>query len=169
MSRSYTEKMQEVANKYMDSGQSWPATAREVAAWAIRERLWEPSDSALIDQCADHLARAMREEYITDPQGRAVRVKHAARLARQGRQLNLWADIRSASREHMEITFQQRRHQIVGDCRQLKIDVDSYNDNNNNGAPIQMVFDFTLDLEELEMTDDRSPCTTELTVSEMTT
>ncbi|MCK4340251.1 MAG: hypothetical protein KAY37_00830 [Phycisphaerae bacterium] len=169
MSRSYAEQMQEIANKYMDSGQSWPATAREIAAWAIRERLWEPSGSALIDQCADQLARAMREEYITDPRGRAVRVKHAARLARQGRQLSLWADIRSASREHMEIAFQQQRQQIVGDCRQLKIDVDSYNENNNDGAPIQMVFDFTLDLEELEVTYDRSPSTAELSVSEMRT
>jgi hypothetical protein len=38
----------------------------------------------------------------------------------------------------MEIAFQQRRQQILGDCRQLKTDVDSYNDNYNSGsaAPI---------------------------------
>jgi hypothetical protein len=29
--------------------------------------------------------------------------------------------------------------------------VDSYNENHNPGKPIQMVFDFTLDLEEAEM------------------
>jgi hypothetical protein len=50
----------------------------------------------------------------------------------------------------MEIAFQQRRQQIVGDCRQLKSDMDSYNQNHNVGKPIQMVFDFTLDLEEIE-------------------
>jgi len=92
----------------------------------------------------------MREEYVTDRQGRTVRAKHAARFKREGKQLSLWADTRTASREHMQVAFQQRRNQIVGDCRQLKIDVDSYNENANAGDLIQMVFDFTLDLEELE-------------------
>ncbi|HUT73485.1 MAG TPA: hypothetical protein VM221_01470 [Armatimonadota bacterium] len=92
----------------------------------------------------------MREQYVTDPQGRSVRAKHVARVNRNGEQLPLWADIRSASREHMEIAFQQRRQQIVGDCRQLKTDVDSFNENRNPGAPIQMVLDFTYDVEELE-------------------
>lgn len=58
--------------------------------------------------------------------------------------------MRRAPREHMEIAFQQKRQQIVGDCRQLKWDMDSYNDNHNVGEEIQMIFDFTLDLEEIE-------------------
>lgn len=49
----------------------------------------------------------------------------------------------------MHISFQGRRQQIVGDCKQLKTDVDSYNQNGNDGKPIQMIFDFTLDLEEM--------------------
>jgi hypothetical protein len=50
----------------------------------------------------------------------------------------------------MQVAFQQRRQQIVGDCRQLKADVDSYNENYNSGQAIQMVLDFTEDIEELE-------------------
>ena len=88
----------------------------------------------------------MREEYIVDPQGRTVRAKHAAKIKQQ----TLWADIRTANRGHMKIALQQRRRQIVGDCRQLKAGVDSYNDNSNPGLSIQMVFDFRRDLEELE-------------------
>jgi hypothetical protein len=45
--------------------------------------------------------------------------------------------------------LKQRRHQIVGDCHQLKMDVDSYNQNYNHGVQIVMIFDFTLDMEEL--------------------
>jgi hypothetical protein len=37
-----------------------------------------------------------------------------------GKQITLWADIRSASHAHMERAFAQRRRQILGDCRQLK-------------------------------------------------
>ena len=143
--------MQRIVRDYRADGQEWPATTREIAVWAISRKRWEPQRSALIDQCAEHLARAMREEYITDPQGRTVRAKHAARIKRDAQQLVLWADIRTASRQHMEIAFQQRRQQIVGDCRQLKVDVDSYNENGNRGTAIQMIFDFTDDLAELEL------------------
>ena len=44
------------------------------------EGLWAPQPSALIRQCAEELSRAMREEYVTDPQGRRVRAKHVATL-----------------------------------------------------------------------------------------
>jgi hypothetical protein len=50
----------------------------------------------------------------------------------------------------MEVAFQQRRNQILGDCRQLKLDVDSYNDNQNSAGPIQVCFDFSEDLAEDE-------------------
>ena len=94
----------------------------------------------------------MREEFITDPQGRRVRAKHAARMDRdEGEQGALWDDIRTASHEHMQVAFQQRRQGIVGDCHRLKVDVGSYNDNRGPVEPIQMIFDFTSDLLEMEM------------------
>ena len=114
----------------------------------MQNQLWSPHPSAVIAQCADDLARAMREEYITDPQGRRVRAKHAARIEKDGKQLALWDDIRTASREHMQTALQQRRRQIVGDCVQLRVDADSYNDNRNPQEPIQISFDFTYDVEE---------------------
>ena len=43
------------------------------------------------------------------------------------------------------------------DCRQLKLDLDSYNQNFNSGKPIQGVFDFTDDLTELELGAKRKP------------
>ena len=146
----YYEQLQTIVGQYQRSGMEWPATTRQIADWAIQHGLWEPQPSAFIDQCAELLARAMREEYIVDPQGRTVRAKHVARTEREGKQLMLWADIRTAPQEHMGIAFQQRRQQIVGDCRQLKADVDSYNDNRSPLRPIQMSFDFTVDLAELE-------------------
>ena len=62
----------------------------------------------------------------------------------------LWDDMRTASRQHMQLSFQQRRQQIVGDCRQLQVDVESYNDLRADEKPIQMIFDFTIDLAELD-------------------
>ncbi len=147
---TYGDELRRIVAQYQDAGQPWPASAKDIAAWALREKLWAPHPHALINQCAAQLADAMREDYIVDPQGRTVRAKHAARLMKDGQQLVLWADIRSADRRHMEIALQQRRQQIVGDCRQLKTDVDSFNENATPLRPIQMVFDFTQDLAELE-------------------
>jgi len=50
----------------------------------------------------------------------------------------------------MQVAFQQRRQQIVGDCLQLKNDVDSYNENRKPDQLIQLVLDFTHDSEEIE-------------------
>ena len=69
---------------------------------------------------------------------------------RSGEQITLWDDIRTATPKHMEIAFQQRRQQVVGDCRQLKTDVDSYNENRKPERPIQIIFDFTFDIEEID-------------------
>ena len=148
---TYSEQLQRLAEQYRDAGRPWPATMRQVAAWAIEEGLWKPQRGTLISRLAEELSRALREEYITDPQGRSVRAKHAARVKQEGENLTLWDDIRTAPRVHMQMALQQRRQQIVGDCRQLKTDTDSYNENTNPGTPIQMVFDFTDDLAELEV------------------
>jgi hypothetical protein len=98
----------------------------------------------------------MREEHITDPQGRSIRAKHVVRKKINGEQQALWDDIRTAKPEHMEIALQQRRQQIVGDCRQLKNDMDSYNENRKPVRPIQIVFDFTNDLKEYDEIDSAS-------------
>jgi len=145
-----TKEMQRIANLYMESGEPWPASARQIAMWAINNGLWKPKPASLIEQCAELLSQAMRQEYYTDPQGRTVRTKHAVRFKQNGDQIFLWADIRTADRAHMEVAFQQRRQQIVGDCHQLKMDVDSYNENANSGVQIALVFNFTRDLEEVE-------------------
>lgn len=149
--RTQAEMLQDIVRQYQTANQPWPATTRDMAQWAIANRLWAPKPSAIIDQCADQLSRAMREEYLTDAQGRRVRAKHAATVTRGGEQFVLWEDVRTAPHEHMQMAFQQRRHQIVGDCRQLKMDVDSYNENRQPTQPIQMIFDFTYDLEELAL------------------
>lgn len=150
MATIYTKQMQRIVTRYIEAGQKWPATAQQIAKWAVAHRLWVPPPSTIISQCADHLAKAMREEYISDPQGRAVRAKHAARVEENGEQTTLWADIRTAPRKHMELAFRQRRGQILGECKQLKYDVDSYNENASPDNPIPMVFDFTYDLAEME-------------------
>jgi hypothetical protein len=108
--------------------------------------------------CKRDLSRALREQFHIDPQGRQVRTFHATKLHRAGgEQQVFWADLRTAPPEHVELAFQQRRSQIVGDCRQLKLDVDSYNENNVHNASYQLLLDFTDDVAELEQPKEYKP------------
>lgn len=95
------------------------------------------------------MAAALREEYRKDDAGRRYRAKHAVRKWQNGRQQSFWADIDGAPHEHMVQAFGQRRKQIVGDCHQLRLDVDHYNSVRTDEEDIQLVLDFSEDVEEL--------------------
>lgn len=148
---TFKKQFQRIAHEYMQQHNVDYIDLHEVAEWAIRTNRWEPQKSALIRQCKEFLGRALREEYFTDSQGRRVRAMHVIVKDKDGKQTSIWGDIRTADRKHMAVSFQQRRRLIVGDCCQLKMDVDSFNDNYNKDARIQMSFDFTLDIEETQI------------------
>jgi hypothetical protein len=95
------------------------------------------------------MAQALRSEIQTDAKGRKYRVNHAVRVTKGGVQYTFWGALGFAPHSHMEKAFAQRREQIVGDCVQLKTDVDVYNDLNKGKQPqIQLVLDFTDDVAE---------------------
>lgn len=155
MASSYTKQMQRIVEEYRNAGEPWPAASKTIAAWAIRTGRWELPASAAINKCAEDLSAAMREEYFIDRKGRRVRKLHPVRKTlSSGEQLTLWDDHRTAPREHMQLSFQQKRKGIFWDCHQLKTDVDSYNEARPEEENIQMVFDFTMDLAEHDAAED---------------
>lgn len=151
---TYVKQMQRIVDEYRLSSEPWPASAKAMADWAIATGRWELPAAAVRSRCADDIASAMREEYMTGTKGRRVRLLHPAPFLTDGTREMIWDDIRTAPRDHMQLSFQHRRHGIVGDCRQMKVDVDSYNDAHKDAEPIQIVFDFTMDLAELEAADE---------------
>jgi hypothetical protein len=136
---TYSAQIRLIVERYMAEHHTDVCETHLVASWAIRCGLWEEHPSAVINRCAEAIARSLRTEILHDN----VRAKHAVRIVRDGMQMTLWADMRTAPREHMLLAFQQRRQQIAADCRQLRIDVDYYNKNYNSETPIQLSFDFT--------------------------
>ncbi|HLK61023.1 MAG TPA: hypothetical protein VKU00_30945 [Chthonomonadaceae bacterium] len=150
-STTQNEYLQGIVASYRASGEQWPAPVSVIAAWANEHGLFERHPEALVRIYAEMIRRAMREEYVRDPQGRTVRAKHSARMKIDGKQLCLWDDIRTASRGFMQVAFQNRRRGIVADCHQLKTDIDSFNENYNRGEPIPLVLDFGPDIAEIEV------------------
>lgn len=151
------EQLRNIGRLYEEAGMPTPASTRDIAEWAIAHGFYDPRPIDLVAQCADELSKAFREEYRRDRHGRRYRAKHAVTIQLQGgAQLTLWADFDTAPREHMEMAFAQRRQQIVGDCHQLKVDVDCYNDVHSIEEPLQFVLDFTMDIMEIEAAEGRN-------------
>ena len=159
---SYHQQLQAYIEEYRRKVHDGPVQVADIAAWLIRENRWAPSPQAAIGLLARDLSEAMRTQYTTDPAGRRVRRKHALRLNDAGpdgskRQLVLWADIELASPQFMEQSGQQRRESIADDCWQLKQDLDSYNQFHNPAEPLQVLLDFTEDVEEREAARAAAP------------
>ena len=125
---------------------------KELAAWAYGNGLHKPNIRTIIDAIAADIAQVFREEYRTAPDGRRYRAKHAATKKIGNRTESLWGDLDdpNAPHAHFVRSFGQRRQQIVGDCYQLKTDADVYNETRRPEEPVQIVLDFTFDVEELE-------------------
>lgn len=139
-----------ITQAYTAAGGEWPATATDLAAFAVNQGYWQPGRGDAIKQCAEQLTHAMRLVMHTDPQGRKVRTKHVVgKELRNGVLAGLWDDVRTMSRQHMALAVQTRRNGIVHDCRRLKTDVDSYNENVNIGKPILLSLNFEFDVEEM--------------------
>ena len=124
-----------------------------VAEWAYKHGLHKPSIRTVVDAIASDISQYFREEYRTSEDGQSYRAKHAVRVKKGERTMSLWADMDDdkAPRSHFVRSFSQRRQQIVGDCFQLKTDVDVYNGKNQSKDPIQVPLNFTLDVEELQL------------------
>jgi len=154
MAKLTNEHLLEVMSLYRGSGETWPASARDMVKWGLKTGHIDTRPEAVESYFADRMSQAMREVYFNDERGKRIRALHAAKDA-QG---VLWDDIRGepspARTKHFSISFQSRRKQIVQDCHQLKLDVDYFNRRHQPTIPIQLYLDFTDDVAEIEALED---------------
>ena len=107
-----------------------------VAEWAIAKGYWKrpPIEPVLV--LKREIARALRGQYIEDPQGREVRKNHPLFIVEGGERKVIWVDIQKAKPEQMRLSMAWRRNGILADCKQMALDFDSYNDNNPHGVKL---------------------------------
>jgi hypothetical protein len=144
----YNEQLQRIWRQFEEENGDIPVTTREAVAWGVKMGLIVAPEADPLAQLAEDMARALREEYRTDKYGRKYRVNHAVRKSKAGVQYTFWGRMDAQPRPFMEMSYGQRRKGIIGDCFQLKTDVDVYNDKNPQNEPIPLVLDFTADVEE---------------------
>jgi hypothetical protein len=144
------EHFQNVWHAYIREKGGEPAELRDLAKWAVSKGHADIPKIDPYDVLADDFARALRSETRTDSSGRTYRMNHAARKRDGGGQRTFWATIDYAPRPHMEMAFAQRRNQIVGECIQLKTDVDVFNQRHPTEPKVQLSLNFEDDVAEEE-------------------
>ena len=142
------ETFQRVWHLYEQEHGHVPASAREAVVWGHGKGLIALPEIDPFDVLSGEMARALREEYGVDEHGRRYRLSHAVHVTKGGVQFTFWATMGFAPRAHMHRAFALRREQVVSDCVQLKTDIDVYNDMNKSEPSIQLVLDFTADVDE---------------------
>lgn len=145
----YNEQLQSIWHRYQAENGDIAVSAREAVKWGVALGILPMPEVDPLDQLADDMSTALREEHRTDRYGRRYRVNHAVRVTKYGVQYALWGVMEHSDREFMERSCAQRRRQIVGDCLQLKTDADVYNDMRPDQEPIQIILNFTHDVEEV--------------------
>jgi hypothetical protein len=156
------EYYQWVKQEYIRQGNAWPTPLSKLIQWADSKELLETPRNWRTSYHLDKMRRALREEYHTDKQGRRVRTNHPYPQRDYGddgewTQTTFWGDIWSLTPEQMRASVQTRRRQSLGEVKQIKTDLDSYNDNNKYGAKIQVSFNFDKDLAELSQDTEYNP------------
>lgn len=149
---NYKEQIRSIWKKYRDEVSSSPADLKDVAAWAIRQKLWHPRPVDLHTSLAGDLAEALREEKRVDSKGREYRANIPVRTKRKdGPPLFVWADIDDAPHSHVVKSIQQERRSIASDCYALVMKADHYNDAHPDRDPIQIHLNFEEDVEEAKI------------------
>jgi hypothetical protein len=145
-----SEKYQKLYHLYKTETGTKEVDANTLAGWAMSKGMEAPTPKTPRELLAAEFSQALREEYQRDPKtGWEYRVNHATRHKdSEGKQQTLWHDIHEVSRKKMHLSLTNRRQQMIGDGVQLKIDETVWNRLNPDEDPIQMILDFTDDVEE---------------------
>ena len=145
---NFNEQILKIVEDYRNAGEPWPATRDQIAEWAVARDRYQLTRGMAVRQCAEKISRAMCVEHVRDKKGRSIRKYYAARIRENGQLIMKWDDL-NAERPFMEMAAANRRNQILGQCWQLKNDMDSYSERKCPADPIQLDFNFNIDLEEL--------------------
>lgn len=151
---TFKENMLQIWKQYHEevSAGEEPADLRELATWAMSKGMWAPRPVDVAASFAREMADVLREQTRTDEDGRQYRAFIPAKTKdKDGFPLFKWADIDLAPRNHVEKGVQGERRSIVSDCFALAMKVDHYNAKHPNEEPLQVVFNFQEDIEEMKI------------------
>lgn len=139
-----------------------PIDPRKIANWAYTTGLWKPRETPPEEVLRRKLCRAFRHEYVEDPQGREVRALYPSveevMTADGPKRMSSFYPIFKAPGEVVRQALALDRRQALSTVKQMKLDFDSYNDNNEFGITLPPLdLDFNKDIEEMGFPSEYDP------------
>jgi hypothetical protein len=139
-----------------------PVDPRKVARWAVENGMWKPRETPPQEVLRRKLCRALRHQYIEDPQGREVRANFATveevSTPEGPKRMSKFYPIFKAPPEVVRQALALDRRQALTTVQQMKLDFDSYNDNNEFGMTLPPLdLDFNKDIEEMGLSSVYNP------------
>lgn len=126
-----------------------------VARWLIDEGHWQRRQKTPEQLCAAEVSKALAHEMRVDRQGRTVRANYAYLVEANGQRAWEWATGEQIHPDNFRKAMTHRRNGLVSRAVQHATDVDSYNDNNQWGAQLELYdYDFNADVEESQLPED---------------
>jgi hypothetical protein len=142
------QEMQSIIRRYKEQTGKTSVDMHDVAKFAAGMGWPLPKPKTALDRLAEQFSGAAREEVRKDTvTGKPYRANLAVTTWQGNQQTTLWTDIDDAPRRVAHRSFQQRREQMVGDAVQLTFDVMHWNRVNPQDDPINMIMDFTDDVQ----------------------
>ena len=123
---------------------------------------WVPRETSPQEILRRKLCRALRHQYVIDPQNREVRANFAAVeevMTEEGpKRRSRFYPIFDAPPEVARQSLALNRKQALATVQQMKLDFDSYNDNNNFHAHLDPLdLDFNKDIAEMSLPAEYDP------------
>jgi hypothetical protein len=144
--------MLRIWEQYQEEMSPDPTDLRDVGAWARSKGLWAPRPIDVDTSFARDMADVLRKQVRTDKDGRTYRAFIPAKgKDSDGLPLFKWADIDVAPRSHVEKGVQGERRSIANDCFALAMKRDHYNAMHPSEEPLQVIFNFEEDIEEMKI------------------
>lgn len=143
-----SQEMQSIIKRYREKTGKSSIDMHDVAKFAASMGWPLPKPKTALDRLAEQFSSAAREETrIDDVTGKPYRANLAVTTWQGSQQFTLWTDMDEAPRHIAHRSFHQRREQMVGDAVQLTFDVMHWNRINLAETPIEMLMDFTDDVQ----------------------
>lgn len=127
-----------------------PFDLHEVYDWAKANGKWSAPKDFEAKKFVEEVGQALREEHFIADDGEPIRTYHANLRIVNGRQQWLWAHWEYLTREFFEEGVQLRRKQGYDVVKQINRDVNYLNRTRFADNPVQLSFNYDIDLAEDE-------------------
>jgi hypothetical protein len=139
-----------------------PIDPAKVSKWAYETGMWRPKETPPQEVLRRKMCRALRHMYIEDPQGREVRANFAAVEEVETedglKRVSRFYPIFKAPPDVVRQALALDRRQALATAKQMKLDFDSYNDNNEFGVTLEPLdMDLNKDLDEMSRPSTYDP------------